>query len=183
MRITPLDIRNHQFGRRLSGIRPDEVGSFLALVSEDYEALVRENEGQTDRIRHLELRVDQLVADERLLKETLLSAQVMTSDMREAAVKTADVLIGEAEVRAEKILDAAHRRAAKIGEDIREMRGVRTRLAEALRTTLETHRTHVDRIEEASQGDEELAEVMYLARSSNPLGAAHEQDTGETSLG
>ena len=87
------------------------------------------------------------------------------------------------DLAAEKILDAAHRRAAKIGEDIREMRGVRTRLAEALRTTLETHRTHVDRIQEASQGDEELAEVMYLARSSNPLGAAHEQDTGETSLG
>ena len=38
MRITPLDLRNHQFGRRLFGINRDEVESFLALVSEDVEA-------------------------------------------------------------------------------------------------------------------------------------------------
>ena len=46
MRITPLDVRNHQFSRRLRGIDPEEVETFLRLVSEDYEQLVRENEGQ-----------------------------------------------------------------------------------------------------------------------------------------
>ncbi|MEE2672215.1 MAG: DivIVA domain-containing protein [Myxococcota bacterium] len=183
MRITPLDIRNQKFGRRLSGISPDEVESFLALVSEDYEALVRDSEGQAERTRYLELRVEQLVADERLLKETLLSAQAMTSEMREAATKEAEVLVGEAEVRAEKILDAAHRRAAKIGEEIREMRGIRTRLAEALRTTLDAHRAYVDSIEEANQEDEALAEVTYLARNAQAQHASRENDAGENSLG
>jgi cell division initiation protein len=165
MRITPLDVRNQHFRRRLSGINPDEVESFLALVSEDYAGLVRENEGQVERIRQLEKRVDQLVADERLLKETLLTAQAMTADLRQAAIKESEILVGEAEVKAEKILDAAHRRAAKIGEEIREMSGMRTRLTEALRTTLQTHLALVDGIAEASLEQEQEATVTYLART------------------
>ncbi len=183
MRITPLDVRNHRFGRRLSGIDRDEVESFLALVSEDYEALVRENEGHGERIRQLEQRVEQLVADERLLKETLLSAQAMTSDLREATIKETEVLVGEAEVKAEKILDAAHRRAAKLGEEIREMRGIRTRLAEALRTTLETHLALVDSIEEGNHQNEDEAKVTYLARTPKAREAARKEDAGRNGVG
>jgi cell division initiation protein len=184
MRITPLDVRNHHFGRSFNGLDKNEVGSFLHLVSEDYEELLRENESQGNRIRQLEQRVEQLVADERLLKETLLSAQAMTSDLREAAIKESEVLVGEAEVKAEKILDAAHRRAAKLGEEIREMRGMRSRLAEALRSTIETHLSMVDSIEEASHQDEE-AKVTYLARTpaarDAARAAADSDDTSERS--
>ena len=41
--------------------------------------------------------------------------------------------------RAEKILAASHRRAAQLAQDIREMRALRTRLAETLRSAAETH--------------------------------------------
>ena len=181
MRITPLDVRNQQFGRRLSGIDREEVESFLGLVSEDYEALVRERDEQVDRIRQLEHRVDELVADEHLLKETLLSAQSLTSDLREAAVKESEVLIGEAEVKAEKILDAAHRRAAKLGEEIREMSGMRTRLAEVLRTTLETHLALVESLSQASLEETE-AKVTYLARSPKARQAARQQDQSRNGI-
>ena len=183
MRITPLDVRNHHFGRRLRGLDPAEVESFLRLVSEDYEQLLRENERQGDRIRQLEQRVEQLVADERLLKETLLSAQAMTSDLREAAIKESEVLVGEAEVKAEKILDAAHRRAAKLGDEIREMRGLRTRLAQALRATLETHLGLVDSIEAANHESDDAGKVTYLARTTAARDAARSEDPGERSSG
>ena len=183
MRITPLDIRNHSFSRRWGGgIDAAEVESFLHLVSEDYESLLRANDSQAERIRQLEQRVEQLVHDERLLKETLLSAQAMTSDLREAAIKESEVLVGEAEVKAEKILDAAHRRAAKIGDEIREMRGMRTRLGQALRTTLETHLSLVDTLEDANHESDE-AKVTYLARTPAARDAARESiddDAGRT---
>ena len=44
MRITPLEIQNHHFSKRLSGLDPDEVVTFLRMVAEDYESLMRENE-------------------------------------------------------------------------------------------------------------------------------------------
>ena len=182
MRITPLDVRNHSFSRRFGGgLDAGEVESFLHLVSEDYESLVRENESQGERIRQLEQRVEQLVADERLLKETLLSAQAMTTDLREAAVKESEVLVGEAEVKAEKILDAAHRRAAKITEEIREMRGLRTRLAESLRATLDAHRALVDSLEEAGHEDEASGTVTYLARTPAAREAAAQAETADES--
>ncbi len=166
MRITPLDVRNHHFGRRLSGLDPAEVETFLQLVAEDYEGLLRDDETQRGQIRQLDLRVEQLVADERLLKETLLSAQAMTADLRQAAIKESEVLVGEAEVKAEKILDAAHRRAATLAEEIREMRGMRSRLAQALRSTIGTHLALIDSLEQSTNADDSDAKVTYLARTA-----------------
>jgi cell division initiation protein len=181
MHITPLDVRNHRFSRRFSGFDPSEVESFLQLISEDYEALLRESEDQSERVRHLEQRVEQLVGDERLLKETLVSAQAMTAELREAAIKESEVLVGEAEVKAEKILDASHRRAARLSEEIREMRSLRNRLAEALRSTIATHLKLVDSITEVSDADSGEAIVTYLARTASAReanrGAENEQET------
>jgi len=47
-------------------------------------------------------------------------------------------------VKAEKVLDAAHRRVAKLTEDIREMRQARTRLAASVRSVIETHLSLLD---------------------------------------
>jgi hypothetical protein len=63
----------------------------------------------------------------------------MKQDMRATAQKECEAVIGEAEIRAEKILDASHRRAARLAENIREMRGLRISLAEALRSSIDTH--------------------------------------------
>jgi cell division septum initiation protein DivIVA len=86
-------------------------------------------------------------------------------------VKESEVLIGQAEVKAEKILDAAHRRAAKLTEDIREMKGVRTRLAAAVRTTIETHLALLEGLATDAQEDPLVdGKVAFLARSA-PRGA------------
>jgi cell division initiation protein len=59
--------------------------------------------------------------------------------MRAAAEKECDVLLAEAELRAEKIIDASHRRAGRLAENIRELRGLRAQIAESLRAVLDTH--------------------------------------------
>jgi len=179
MRMTPLDIQSHQFGRRFSGLDPEEVESFLRMVAEDYESLLRENESQRDRIRRLETRVEELAGREQVLQETLVSAQAMSEDMRKAALKEAEVTLSEAEVRAEKILDAAHRRAARLAEDIREMRGLRTRLASALRAAIDTHLGLIDSLEEDGSDDPHLeGKVAYLARPEPPKAASGDAGPG-----
>jgi cell division initiation protein len=139
MRMTPLDVQSHSFARRLRGYDPDEVDAFLRIVSEDYEALVRETTSQTDRLWRLERRIEELSAQEQLLKQTLISAQAMCEELRRTAERDAELRLAEVEVRAEKILDASHRRAAQLAQDIREMRALRTRLAESMRSAAETH--------------------------------------------
>ena len=167
MRMTPLDVQSHHFARRMRGYDPDEVDAFLRIVSEDYEELVRETESQANQIMRLERRIEELSAQEDLLKETLTSAQAMTEEMKHSAERTAEMRLAEVEIRAEKILDASHRRAARLAQDIRDMRALRTRLGQALRSAAETHLSILETLEADPEPIAELDEkaagaVAYL---------------------
>lgn len=185
MRMTPLDVQSHKFAHRLRGYDPEEVEAFLRIVSEDYEGLVLETASQADRIRRLEARLEELSAQEDLLKETLVSAQAMTEELRRTAEREAELRLAEVEVRAEKILDASHRRAARLAQDIREMRALRSRLAESFRSAAETHLSLLETLEADPEQDpliQGLVEgtVAYLQR--DPHGANREKDAENTPL-
>jgi cell division initiation protein len=168
-RFTPLDIQSHQFGRSLRGCDPGEVTSFLRLVAEDVERSVRESEELRERKRELEIRVDSLNEREEVLKRTLMTAQEVSEDIRNTAAREAEVILAEAEVKAEKVLDAAHRRVARLQEDIREMRSLRIRIATAVRTTIETHLALLEGLSEDPEADPILdAKVAHLARAKAP---------------
>jgi cell division initiation protein len=171
MRMTPLDVQSHKFAHRLRGYDPEEVAAFLRIVSEDYEGLIRETDNQKDRIRRLESRIEELSAQEDLLKETLISAQAMTEELRHTAEREAELRLAEVEVRAEKILDASHRRAARLAQDIREMRALRSRLAESFRSAAETHLSLLETLEADPEQDplvQGLVEgtIAYLQRDT-----------------
>lgn len=151
MRMTPLDIQNQRFRARWRGLDADDVATFLASVSEDYAGLLQELAANEDQIRRLEARVEELSLNESLLKETLVTAQYLGDELRAAAQQQASVQISEAEVKAEKILDAAHRRVGRLGEEIRELRGLRSRLAASMRTSLETHLALVEALDAGQQ--------------------------------
>ena len=108
MRMTPLDVQSHKFAHRLRGYDPEEVEAFLRIVSEDYEGLVLETASQADRIRRLEARLEQLAAQEDLLKETLISAQAMTEELRRTAEREAELRLAEVDrARAKEAVAAA----------------------------------------------------------------------------
>jgi cell division initiation protein len=152
MRISVLDIRNHAFPRRFGGYDREEVDNFLRMIAEDYEAALRELQAQRDQVLKLETRVEDLASNEEILQQTLTTAQRLSDELKRTAVKEAEVLVGGAEVKAEKILDAAHRRAARLAEDIREMKLLRTRLGSAVRAAIQTH---LDLLENLTKGGEE----------------------------
>lgn len=165
MRLTPLDIQNQHFQRRLGGYDRGEVEGFLRVVAEDSESLLRENQALSTRVKHLEARVEELQSTEKLLRDAIVTAQAMSDDLRQTALKESEVVLGEAEIRAEKILDAAHRRAAELAEDIREMKLLRTRLASAVRTTVETHLALLEGLAEDPLGEEPVLESRVAGLS------------------
>ncbi len=161
MRLTPLDIQNHRFNTRLRGYDPAEVEAFVRLIAEDVEALVRERDALRQQVRALETRVDELSVNEKTLKDTLVTAQALSEDLKKTAVKEAEVLISEAEVKSEKILDGTQRRAARLAEDIREMRMLRARLAGAIRGTIETHLELLEGLAKEEDETEMLLEARF----------------------
>jgi cell division initiation protein len=174
LRITPLDIRNHAFRRRVSGYDREDVDAFLGMVADDFEGLIREVETLRHQKIRLEAKVEELSSHEAILQETLTTAQRLSQDLKQTAVKEAESLIGEAEIRGEKILDAAHRRAAKLAEDIREMKNLRCRLAAALRATIETHLGLLEGLAE-DPPDEPLLESTIASLAAAPREARRER--------
>jgi cell division initiation protein len=121
-RLTPLEIQKHRFSRKWKGLDPSEVGVFLDMAAEEMEALARENAGLQGRIRGLEEENAEHRERERVLKDTLLSAQRASDDIRGAAQKKAELMVQEAEDSAERLTHNAMQRAAEIEMAIHDLK-------------------------------------------------------------
>src|SRR2546425_13332513 len=99
MKITPIDISGHRFAKRMRGLDPEEVRSFLNLVSGEFERLVIENNALKEELAQIKAGLSDYKERERLLKETLLTAQKLAQDIKEEARKEGQPGIKEAGIK------------------------------------------------------------------------------------
>jgi cell division initiation protein len=157
MKITPIDIRQQQFGKTFRGLDPREVDSFLNLVSDELETATRESNRLKDELASQSRIVEEYRDRERALKETMITAQRITDDIKESARKEAEVILSQAELQAEKIIHAANDRLVKIIEDINETKRQREQLHASLVGVVEAHRKLL------REGEEEKAEGLFVS--------------------
>jgi cell division initiation protein len=140
MRITPHDIRQQQFSSKmLKGYDPQEVDAFLDDVAEDYEALLKEVALLKEQIVTQEERSRGVAERERSLQETLATAQRLADDMKNSAKREADLIVGEAELRGEKAMEASRGEEARLRADVHALKRMRRQLVEDLLATLERY--------------------------------------------
>jgi len=75
MRITPLDIQQKQFPMKFRGFDIEEVYTFLEIIREEMEDLLRENASVKENVQRLENQIKEYRDMETTLRETLLTAQ------------------------------------------------------------------------------------------------------------
>lgn len=139
MRITPLDIQQKQFSSRFKGFDMEEVDSFLELIREEMEELLRENANLREEARRFEKQLKEYKNLETTLKDTLVSTQQMVEEYQNNAKKDAELIKKEAELRAEDIVKDARDRVVKIHEDITDLKGVRRHFKEEVKRLIESH--------------------------------------------
>ncbi|MDX9715404.1 MAG: DivIVA domain-containing protein [Dissulfurispiraceae bacterium] len=139
MRITPLDIQQKQFPMRFRGFDVDEVYSFLELLREELEELLRENASLKENLRRSDEQVSEYKNMELTLRETLMTAQQMVEDYKANARKEAELLIKEAELRSDDLIKEAQEKVVKIHEDIVDLKGIRRHFKEELKRLIESH--------------------------------------------
>jgi cell division initiation protein len=69
----------------------------------------------------------------------MLNSQQVLEQMKENARKSAEVIIADAEVKAEKILNRAHNRLSQLHEDIAELKRQRMQIEVQIRSIIEAH--------------------------------------------
>jgi len=139
MRITPLDIQQKQFPYKLRGFDDEEVYAFLELIREEMEDLLRENASLKENAIRMEKQIKEHKDMETTLRETLVTAQQMVEEYKSNARKEAELLVKEAELRADAIVKDAQEKVIKIHEDIVDLKGIRRHFKEELKRLIEGH--------------------------------------------
>ncbi len=139
MRITPLDIQQKQFPMKFRGFDVEEVYAFLEVIREEMEELLRENASLKESVQRAESHVREYKDMETTLRETLMTAQQMVEDYKINARKEAELLIKEADFKADSMIKDAHEKVIKIHEDIVDLKGIRRHFKEELKRLIESH--------------------------------------------
>jgi cell division initiation protein len=111
MKITPLDIQQQQFKTRFRGFDIREVDGFLEQMAEAFERLQKGNLDLSEEVRRLSLEIQGYKKREETFKRALLNSQKVLDQMKDNARKSAELIIAEAEVKAEKIFLKSEKKA------------------------------------------------------------------------
>ncbi len=111
--LTPLDVRKKRgdFGKGLRGYDSQEVDTFLELVAERLEEVVKENMTLRERAERLGEQVATQNGRERAVQDALVTAQELREEIRSSAEREGDLQRREAASEARRVVDDAESRA------------------------------------------------------------------------
>ncbi|MFC4778446.1 DivIVA domain-containing protein [Paenibacillus sp. GCM10023252] len=122
MPLTPLDIHNKEFGRRLRGYDEDEVNEFLDQVIKDYELLIRENKELQNQVLSLQEKLNHFTNIEETLSKTIIVAQEAADEVRSNSKKEAQLIVKEAEKNADRIINESLSKSRRVALEVEELK-------------------------------------------------------------
>ncbi len=139
--LTPLEIENRKFKKKMSGYCTTEVEEFMSVISENYELIYKENLANKDKINMLTNAVKQYKSMEETLQSAIIVAQSAGDDVVKNAKVRAETIIREAENKASQLLSDASAEVTRISFEYEEMKRnvevFRTRIISLLNSQLD----------------------------------------------
>ncbi|ACN13612.1 DivIVA [Desulforapulum autotrophicum HRM2] len=139
MGITPAVIKQKEFNTRFRGFDVHEVDGFLEEVAHEVTRLNREISTIKEERHRLDLENQGYQKREMSLKRVMIQSQKVLDQMKLNARKSAELVIANAEVEAEKILNRAHQRLSQLHSDITELKRQRMQIEVQIGSVIESH--------------------------------------------
>jgi len=169
MKLTPLDIQRHEFQQRtFRGLDRAEVRMFLNAVSEEMEHLRSDNEKMSEEVRRLTALLSEHHQREEILKNTLVAAQRTSEELKENAKKQSQMLLKEAELAADRLVEAAQSRAHEIEKDILELKMQKRQVLNSILAAIANLRNLIQLMSETEAEREKLS---FLKRRADGGGS------------
>lgn len=166
MTLTPEDILQTRFNVRFRGFDVRQVDDFLEKMAATVDHFQQENRRLRSELRRSAIALKEIKSREHALETSLANSQQVIEQMNDNAGRAADVIIRQAETKAEKILNRAHNRLAQLHQDITEMKRQRIQIETQIRAVIETHAKLLDAsLSESESLDEAFSKVAYLERN------------------
>lgn len=178
MKLTPLDIQRQTFRQCFRGLDSDEVRTFLHLVSEEMEQLRSDKDKLSEETRRLSSLLSEHHQREEILKNTLVAAQRTSEEMKNNAKKQSQMLLKEAELTADRLVEAAQARAHDIEKDILELRMQKRQVLNSILAAIANMRNLIQLM---SETDSRQEKVSYLKRRTGTEEQAPARASSEAS--
>src|SRR5581483_6523999 len=151
--LTPLEIQKQNFARKFKGFDTSEVRAYLQLVAEEIAKLVRDVDRLSRENAMLRDDLDDHNQRERIIKDTLLSAQRVSEEVKSNARKEAELIVKDAELLSERLVSQAMSRVADLERTIQDLKVERRAARNKLQGTIDTvqHLLMLDAEQEANE--------------------------------
>jgi cell division initiation protein len=136
--LTPLDIQKQLFPKEFRGFAIDEVRAYLHLVAEEVERLLKDVDRLSRENNMLREEIGQHSDREKILKNTLLSAQQVSEEVKSNARKEAELIVKDAELLSDRIMSQAMSRVGDLERMIQDLKMERKGARNKLQATLDT---------------------------------------------
>lgn len=136
MKLTPLDIRKHEFSRRMRGYDADEVQAYLNLVSSQWSEIVDGQRRAEERVRELESKLEHYERVEEALQEALKTARENSREAENRSRQQSERIVGQAKEEASSITSQARGQKQKLEQEVDQLESRRNEVVARLRAFL-----------------------------------------------
>ncbi|MBD3391779.1 MAG: DivIVA domain-containing protein [Chitinivibrionales bacterium] len=136
MHITPLDIRKQRFRKTVMGFDADQVNSFLEMVAGEFETLIRKTDELGTQVKYTQKKLEDFEKIEKTLSDTLLTAQRSTDEAKLNAQKEAELILKDAQIRADRYEDESRQRVHRLEADLASLKSQRDSFLSRFRSIL-----------------------------------------------
>ena len=144
MDLMPIEIQQHKFSSSVLGYSRGEVDRFLDSIALDQETLRRENQDLKEKMIRSQNTINEMQEREANLRETLISTQKITENMKQEAQHEADLILKEAQIKAHQIISSAQEQCFAIQTEIDRLQRQKKMFQANLGALLENHRRLLD---------------------------------------
>ncbi len=169
MKLTALDIQRQSFETKFRGYDPDEVRTFLNVVAEEMETLRSKNEKLDEEVRRQSSLLAEHHEREQILKNTLVAAQRTSEELKENAKKQSQLLLKEAELAADRLIETAQNKAHDVERDILELKQQKRQMFNSILAAISNMR---NLIQSMSEAEAQQDKVSFLKRRGGSQGTA-----------
>jgi cell division initiation protein len=168
--MTAEDKKNKPFRRAFLGYSIQEVNAYKEQVQDRVGALSAENDALKRRLVDFKEELSSYREREMSLEATLRQTRQITEEVKQNAERESQVILAEAELQAEKILNQAHTRLAQIHDDISELKRQRAQFEVRLRSLIEAHMKILDVEGDRDRDLAELEDKIRILRTPSGKG-------------
>ena len=171
MKVSPLDLRQLRFRSTFRGFDKAEVSALLAEVADDYEYALREVDNLRQQVSKMEALLEQHREHERDLRNTLVTAQRLSDDIRANAQTQAKQILHEAEGRSDLLLQKTQARLEDVQREIDGMKLKRREVENSLESSIATLKSTLDFVKEQEQRERDEKILLHRPRQVDQTAA------------